>query len=42
MNLIHRDLTNLRIAKYLDADCILVADIEKGRRFRSNNWALLN
>ena len=33
MNLIHRDLTNLRIAKYLDADCILVADIEKGGVF---------
>ena len=33
MNLIHRDLTNLRIAKYLDASCILVADIEKGGVF---------
>ena len=33
MNLIHRDLTNLRIAKYLDANCILVADIEKGGVF---------
>ena len=33
MNLIHRDLTNLRIAKYLEADCILVADIEKGGVF---------
>ena len=33
MNLIHRDLTNLRIARYLDADCILVADIEKGGVF---------
>ena len=33
MNLIHRDLTNLRIAKYLNADCILVADIEKGGVF---------
>jgi len=33
MNLIHRDLTNLRIAKYVDADCILVADIEKGGVF---------
>ena len=33
MNLIHRDLTNLRIAKYLDADCILVADIERGGVF---------
>ena len=33
MNLIHRDLTNLRIAKYLEANCILVADIEKGGVF---------
>ena len=33
MNLIHRDLTNLRIAKYLEADCILVADIERGGVF---------
>ena len=33
MNLIHRDLTNLKIAKYLDANCILVADIEKGGVF---------
>ena len=33
MNLIHRDLTNLKIAKYLNADCILVADIEKGGVF---------
>ena len=29
MNLIHRDLTNLRIAKYLNANCILVTDIER-------------
>ncbi len=28
MNLIHRDLTNLRVAKYLNANCILVTDIE--------------
>ena len=33
MNLIHRDLTNLRLAKYLAANCILVADIEKGGVF---------
>ena len=33
MNLIHRDLTNLKIAKYLDANCILVTDIEKGGVF---------
>ncbi len=33
MNLIHRDLTNLRIAKYLRANCILVTDIERGGVF---------
>ncbi len=33
MNLIHRDLTNLKIAKYLNANCILVADIERGGVF---------
>ncbi len=33
MNLIHRDLTNLRIAKYLKANCILVTDIERGGIF---------
>jgi len=33
MNLIHRDLTNLRVAKYLNANCILVSDIEKGGVF---------
>ena len=33
MNLIHRDLTNLKIAKYLDANCILVTDIERGGVF---------
>ena len=33
MNLLHRDLTNLRIAKYLEANCILVADIERGGVF---------
>ncbi len=33
MNLIHRDLTNLRVAKYLDANCILVSDIERGGVF---------
>ena len=33
MNLIHRDLTNLKVAKYLNADCILVTDIERGGVF---------
>ena len=33
MNLIQRDLTNLRVAKYLDANCILVTDIERGGVF---------
>jgi len=33
MNLIHRDLTNLRIARYLNANCILVTDIERGGVF---------
>ena len=33
MNLIHRDLTNLRIAKLLNANCILVTDIERGGVF---------
>ena len=33
MNLIHRDLTNLRVAKYLQANCILVTDIERGGVF---------
>ena len=33
MNLIHRDLTNMKLANYLNADCILVADIEKGGVF---------
>ena len=33
MNLIQRDLTNLKIAKYLNANCILVADIERGGVF---------
>ncbi len=33
MNLIHRDLTNLRVAKYLNANCILVTDIERGGIF---------
>ena len=33
MNLIHRDLTNLRVAKYLEANCILVTDIERGGVF---------
>ena len=33
MNLIHRDLTNLKIATYLNANCILVTDIERGGVF---------
>ncbi len=33
MNLQYRDLTNLRLAKYLDANCILVSDIERGGIF---------
>ena len=33
MNLIHKDLTNLRVAKYLEANCILVTDIERGGVF---------
>jgi len=33
MNLIHRDLTNLRVANYLNANCILVTDIERGGVF---------
>ena len=33
MNLIHRDLTNLKVAKYLNASCILVTDIERGGVF---------
>ena len=33
MNLIHRDLTNLRVAKYLNANCLLVTDIERGGVF---------
>ena len=33
MNLIHRDLTNMKVAKYLNANCILVTDIERGGVF---------
>ncbi len=33
VNLQHRDLTNLRLAQYLKANCILVADIERGGVF---------
>ncbi len=33
INLQHRDLTNLRLAKYLNAKCVLVADIERGGVF---------
>ncbi len=33
VNLKHQDLTNLRLAKFLDARCVLVADIERGGVF---------
>ena len=33
VNLKHKDLTNLKLARYLNADCILVADIERGGVF---------
>ena len=33
VNLQHRDLTNLRLAKFLKARCLLVADIERGGVF---------
>ncbi|WP_269623511.1 cobyric acid synthase [Prochlorococcus marinus] len=33
INLKHRDLTNLKLAKHLNANCILVADIERGGVF---------
>ena len=33
VNLQPRDLTNLRLAQYLRAHCILVADIERGGVF---------
>ncbi|KGG17856.1 Cobyric acid synthase [Prochlorococcus sp. MIT 0603] len=33
INLQHKDLTNLKLAKYLNAKCILVADIERGGVF---------
>ncbi len=33
VNLQHKDLTNLRLAKFLNANCILVADIERGGVF---------
>jgi len=33
MNLIHRDLTNLKVARYLNAYCILETDIERGGVF---------
>ena len=33
MNLQQRDLTNLRLAQYLRANCLLVADIERGGVF---------
>ncbi len=33
INLQHRDLTNLRLAKFLGARCLLVADIERGGVF---------
>ena len=33
INLQHKDLTNLKLAKFLQANCILVADIERGGVF---------
>ena len=33
VNLQKRDLTNLRIAKYVNANCLLIADIERGGVF---------
>tara|TARA_Y100001968_G_scaffold288635_1_gene291046 strand:+ start:1686 stop:3203 length:1518 start_codon:yes stop_codon:yes gene_type:complete len=33
INLLHKDITNLKVAKYLDANCLLVADIERGGVF---------
>ena len=33
VNLQHRDLTNLRLASFLKANCVLVADIERGGVF---------
>ncbi|KGG20717.1 Cobyric acid synthase [Prochlorococcus sp. SS52] len=33
INLQHRDLTNLKLAKHLNAKCVLVADIERGGVF---------
>lgn len=33
INLKHRDLTNMRVAKYLNANTILVVDIERGGAF---------
>ena len=33
INLKHKDLTNLKLAKFLNANCILVADIERGGVF---------
>ena len=33
INLIHKDLTNLKLANFLKANCILVSDIERGGVF---------
>tara|TARA_Y100001968_G_scaffold253653_1_gene239345 strand:+ start:148 stop:1659 length:1512 start_codon:yes stop_codon:yes gene_type:complete len=33
VNLQHKDLTNLKLAKFINANCILVADIERGGVF---------
>lgn len=33
INLKHRDLTNLKLARFLNANCVLVADIERGGVF---------
>ena len=33
VNLSHKDITNLKVAKHLEANCLLVADIERGGVF---------
>jgi len=33
INLKHRDLTNMRVAKYLNAPTLLVVDIDRGGAF---------
>lgn len=43
VNLKHRDMTNMRVAKHLNADTILIADIERGGVFAQivGTWELL-